>query len=149
MSRIARPSPAILVAVIALVAALAGTAIAGPGAQTSAITKAKVKKIANKQINKRIPWQTADIADAAITAPKLAAIDTHEQTVSVTDNYFEITANCDTGERVISGGVKVNNPNLADFTPYVFESHKEGNGWYVRGYNVGSRQVTAEAYCLQ
>ena len=46
------PSPAILVAVVALVAALAGTAVAGPDAGTSAITKKKVKKIATKQANK-------------------------------------------------------------------------------------------------
>ena len=63
-----RQSPAIVVAVVALVAAVAGTAVAGPGASTSAVTKAKVKKIANKQINKRIPWKTGDIADNAVTA---------------------------------------------------------------------------------
>jgi hypothetical protein len=50
-----------LVAVLALVAAVAGTAIAGPGASTSAISKSKVKKIANKQINKRLPLTGADI----------------------------------------------------------------------------------------
>jgi hypothetical protein len=68
-----RQSPVMVVAILALVAAVAGTAVAGPGASTSAITKAKVKKVANKQINKRIPWKTGDIADNAVTAAKLAA----------------------------------------------------------------------------
>jgi hypothetical protein len=58
------PSPAILVAMLALVAALAGTALAGPDATPSALTKSKVKKIAKKQINKLVPG----IADAQITA---------------------------------------------------------------------------------
>ena len=72
-----RPSPAILVAIVALVAALAGTAVAEE-ATTSAkpVTKKKVKKIArkqaNKQIDKRLPWQTDDIADGAVSSAKLA-----------------------------------------------------------------------------
>jgi hypothetical protein len=58
MSRIRR-SPAIVVVALALVAALAGTALAGGGATTSAITKSSVKKIANKQANKAIDEATA------------------------------------------------------------------------------------------
>jgi hypothetical protein len=71
------PSPAILVAVLALVAALAGTAIAGPTATVS-VSKKKVKKIAKKQaikqINKLAPGlsvasaETANTADSANTA---------------------------------------------------------------------------------
>ena len=44
-------SPALVVAVLALIAALAGTAIAGPTATTS-ISKKKTKKIALNQANK-------------------------------------------------------------------------------------------------
>jgi hypothetical protein len=65
------PSPAILVGVLALVAALAGTAVAGPDASTSAITKKTVKKIATKQINQLAPGLSvahADTADSADTA---------------------------------------------------------------------------------
>ena len=53
----ARPSPAILIAALALVAAVAGTAIAGPVATTSKLSKdetKKVKKIAKKKANKQI-----------------------------------------------------------------------------------------------
>jgi hypothetical protein len=49
-----RPSPALLVAVLALIAAVGGTAIAGPQATTSAITKKDVKRIAKKQAVKQI-----------------------------------------------------------------------------------------------
>ena len=62
MNRLRMPSPAILVAVLALVAALAGTAVAEQ-ATTSAVTKKKVKKIANKQIDKRFPIEGGDLAD--------------------------------------------------------------------------------------
>lgn len=72
--RIPRPSPAVLVAVLALAAALAGTAIAGPDATTSALTKSKVMKIATKQASKQINALAPGIADEQITrrAPGLA-----------------------------------------------------------------------------
>jgi hypothetical protein len=58
-----RPSPAFVVAVIALTAAFLGTAIAGPGATTS-VSKKKTKQIAKTQVNKLAP----DIANQEITA---------------------------------------------------------------------------------
>lgn len=66
------PSPALVVAVLALVAAVVGTAIAGPNASDRAISKSKVKKIANKQIDKRLPLGSAALADGAVTSSKLA-----------------------------------------------------------------------------
>jgi hypothetical protein len=157
MTRItARPSPALIVAVVALVAALAGTAIAGPGASSSAITKAKVKKVANKQINKRIPWETADIADnaittpkianAAVTAPKLAAINTRASTVAFPAGVFtETTADCQTGERALSGGIR----STSTF-PLVGELHKTGGeAWRGSAFNNGAAStLTVEVYCL-
>ena len=161
MSRISRPSPALIVAVFALVAALAGTAIAGPGASTSKITKAKVKKVANKQINKRLPIDSAELADNAVTTGKIAndavtgaklgAITTRSVTFNAPDGgYGEGTVDCQSGEKALSGGVKIDNPALASFTPIV-ESYKEGNGWYARvnnGSGTGNRAVTVEVYCL-
>jgi len=61
-----RPSPAIVVAVLALVAALAGSAVAGSDVQSSAaLNKKKVKKIAKKQINKLAPGLSVANADNA------------------------------------------------------------------------------------
>jgi len=67
-----RPSAAIVVAVLALVAALAGTAVAGRDVSTSAVSKKKVKKIAKKQavkqINELAPGLSVAHADTAETA---------------------------------------------------------------------------------
>ncbi len=68
-----RSSPSIVVAVLALVAALGGAAIASPAAQ-QAVSKKKVKKIADKEINRLAPGlsvasaETADSANSAETA---------------------------------------------------------------------------------
>jgi hypothetical protein len=49
-----RPSPAMIVAVVALSFALAGSAIAGTDAATRDVSKSQVKKIAKKQAKKQI-----------------------------------------------------------------------------------------------
>src|SRR6266511_1433412 len=76
MNRISQPSPAIVVAVLALVAALAGTAIAGPDASTSAITKNKVKKIARQQVTQLAPTLHVATADNASKADTATSADT-------------------------------------------------------------------------
>ena len=58
----ARPSPAIVVAALALVAALVGTAVAAPVADV-AVSKKKVKKIADKRIAKKAPGLSVDNAE--------------------------------------------------------------------------------------
>jgi hypothetical protein len=70
--RNARPTPALAVAILALVAAVAGTAVAADPVANTAVSKKKTKKIANKQIDKRLPWGTDDIADGAVTGGKIA-----------------------------------------------------------------------------
>jgi len=69
-----RPSPAIVVAVAALVAALAGTAIANSGATSSALNKKKAKQIATKQIKKLAPDLSVAHADTADTAANADAV---------------------------------------------------------------------------
>ena len=81
MNQHGMPSPAILVAVLALVGALAGTAVAGQDASTrtitekKAITKKQVKKIATKQINKLAPGLSVAHADSAQTAANANTLD--------------------------------------------------------------------------
>jgi hypothetical protein len=67
--QLTRPSPAMVLAAIALVLAMAGTAIAGPSAISSKITKSKVKQIAKKQINKAAPGLSVQNADNLGGAP--------------------------------------------------------------------------------
>ena len=74
----ARPRPALIVAIVALVAALAGTAVAEEA--TTAVSKKQTKKIAKKQakkqINKLAPGLSVAHADTAGTADSAAQVDT-------------------------------------------------------------------------
>ncbi len=101
-----RVSPPLVVAGLALVAALAGTAVAAdPVATTSAkkVTKKKVKKIAdkiaNREIDDRLPWQTDDLADRAVTSAKLAG-------GAVTTGKLEDSAV--TGPKINNGAIGAN-----------------------------------------
>ena len=69
MTRRGRPSPALVVGILALIAALAGTAVAGPTATTS-VSKKKTKKIARKQAKK---YFEAHIGDASVANAASAA----------------------------------------------------------------------------
>lgn len=141
MSRISRPSPAIIVAVVALVAALAGTAVAGPGASTSAVDKSDVKRIATKKADKAVQ------AAFPITSADLGLVNTRTQNVNVPNNQpGSTTATCQTGERVLSGGVRHNGNFI-----YVTESYKQGEGWFAKfeNYSGTAANVTVEAYCLE
>jgi hypothetical protein len=115
----ARPSPALIVAVLALVAALAGTAIAGPGASTSALTKAKVRKIAKKQANKLLPIDSGELADGAVTGPKIANGSVSEEklaTGALTPRvfmHFDSAGNFQPGESRGVVGVDRPAPNVA------------------------------------
>ena len=65
-----RPSPALVVSVLALVAALAGVAVAQPP-ERAALTKGKVKKLARQQIERLAPGLS--VANAAARGGKPAS----------------------------------------------------------------------------
>lgn len=67
-SKRSRPSPAIIVAALALVLALAGTAIAAPDFAAKPVSKNQAKNIANKQIKKKAPGLSVNHANTADTA---------------------------------------------------------------------------------
>ena len=110
----ARPSPAIVVAVLALVAAVAGTAVAGPGASTSKITKKKVTKIADKEIKKLAPGlsvahaDTADTANTAGNATQLGNVTyvkgPENSVPADTTTHLLGAAICPAGSTVVGGG---------------------------------------------
>ena len=135
-----RPSPAIIVAVVALIAALAGTALAGPSASTSVVTKSKVKKIAKKQANRAV--QTI----FPIAGGDLGVVNTRTSTQNVASGASaSTTANCQTGERVLSGGVFGSAPAVL-----VEADRKQGEGWTGSVFNAtgAPHSFTVEAYCL-
>jgi hypothetical protein len=72
-----RPSTIVVVALV-LVAALAGTALAGSEATTSALNKKKVKKIANKEIDKAAPGLSVDNAENLGGQPPSAFVSSDE-----------------------------------------------------------------------
>ena len=159
------PSAAILIAVVALVAALGGTAIAGPDAFTS-ISKKKTKQVANKQakkqINKQTPWESEDIASSAITSSKLSdeAVKSDELgEINTKTNSTTVTAgtngtasvSCDNGEKVVSGGWEGPplNPNAVAYIPT--GDKKDNEGWTASAFNLGTNNIelTVYAYCLE
>jgi hypothetical protein len=102
-----RPSPAMIIAALALVVALAGTAIAAPDIATKKVTKSKVKKIAkrqaNKQINKRAPGLSvanAETADRASLGLVRVASSTAEDSVSPKS----VTVSCPGAKKVVGTG---------------------------------------------
>jgi len=143
----AAPSPALLVAVLALVAALAGTAVAGPDATTS-VSKKKTKKIANKQakkqINKTLPIDSSELADGAVSGSKLGPIEQVSQTSpGAAAPPIDATATCPSGSTVLGGGF--------DASPGVSArvSKRTDNGWRADGTATAAGQtITAYAYCL-
>ncbi len=107
MSIHSRPSPAMVIAVVALSFALAGTAVAGPDSLTRAVTKSKVKKIAKKQANKAIDQREGSLnVKSADTADRLANVTVQKEEFEVLDNTANgALATCPGGQQVISGGV--------------------------------------------
>jgi hypothetical protein len=84
-----RPSPAMVVAIVALIAALGGTAVAG-----GVLNKKKAKKIANSAITKRAPGlsvahaKSADSAGSANTLTGLTKINYSADSGSADQQVF-------------------------------------------------------------
>lgn len=140
-----RLSPALVIAVMALVAALAGSAVAQQ-ATTSAkpVTKKKVKKISKKQANKAV--------DAAlpIGASELGSItETSETSTATVAPPISATATCPDGTKVLSGGYSASPLTLAGSGTIVHKSKKSDNGWTAEGMAIApGDSITAHAYCL-
>lgn len=65
--RAGRPSPAMLLAAVALVFAMVGTAVAGPGAIISKVKQSQVRQIAIKQAKKQITKQAPTFSRSAFS----------------------------------------------------------------------------------
>ena len=160
MSRIkrGRPSPAILVAVIALVAALAGTALAGSGpSATTAVNLKKVEKTANKAKKKakkankaaKAAQSDADSAQSSANSAQSTAntaarnISYHPETTvsdSSTDPKFR-DVSCPGGKKVIGGGAAIiaSEVGVTEVALIRNEPSPDGNSWEGR-----AREINAE-----
>jgi hypothetical protein len=141
--RHARPSPALIVAVIALVGALAGSAVAEQA--TTSISKKKTKKIAknqaNKQIDLRLPIGAGELGE-------IREVSTTNTVPAGTGQAF--TTACPADEQVISGGSRLE--GFAGGIFYLHQvDHRDGNGWRAGGFNAtGAPQtLVVHAYCLE
>ena len=109
MSRIkhTKPSPAIVIAVLALIAAVAGTAVAGPVATTSKDKlskkeKQQTKKIAKKQAKKQIEKKASGLSVANATnasnvsgrTPFLIKLAAGQTQTIATNGAVSVEANC-------------------------------------------------------
>jgi hypothetical protein len=159
------PSPALVVAVVALVAALAGSAVAASPLVTSSakpVTKKKVKKIAKKVAKKQAKKAVNAFEEEKfpIGASDLAAIIERSESESIGPSPGGVittetaTADCQTGERVISGGWSTELQiagATTDKAALIFEDQRSDNGWEASAGNLSStetNELTAHAYCL-
>jgi hypothetical protein len=162
------PSPAILVAMLALVAAIAGPAVAGQDASTSAITQKKIKQIVTKQIKKLAPGLSVASADTldnlnstdfrrsneVIGANDLGTI-TQRSTLSADiapGAQGSAAAQCNAGEQFLSGGNDVAASMGGDVDVSVVASRRESpNGWrvFVENEGTGNAVVNTHVYCLE
>lgn len=117
-----RPSPAMIIAVIALVAALGGTAIAG-GVLTT-------KKFKNQAVRGPVVYATTSSSVG--------------NTNTASNPGVHVTATCPSGTHVIGGGIKVSDePDM-----FVNDSYPTTTGWAGTVYNSSTTQTaTTTAIC--
>jgi hypothetical protein len=158
------PSPAMVVACIALTVALAGTSYAAirlpansvgtAQLKRAAVTGAKVKKnsLTGTQIREttleRVPKALqADSADSADSAAALGRIDYVSGTVSVLGGASTATrgtANCPAGAFATGGGAKMTDPNNG----YIVDTNPAGKtGWEATSFSSVTQNMTVYVIC--
>jgi hypothetical protein len=104
-----RPSPAVIIAIVALIAALTGTAVAGGGFLTT-------KKFKKQAVRGPVQYVTT-----TATVPNGQASGS---------SYVAVSATCPGGTKVIGGGIKVpDNPSDLDGDVYADDSYPTASGW--------------------
>jgi len=173
-----RPSPALVIACIALFAAIGGTAFGLPG--KNKIDKNDLRKavVGAKQLKKNAVTNPkikagavtgdklgagsiggAQLGAGAVSAAKLGATVVHTgESVVSSDNDTNTgnvvtgsaTATCDAGETLISGGAKWSAGNAANKNIYISESYPDGNSWKATGiYDAGAQSnATLQAIAI-
>jgi hypothetical protein len=91
-ARLARHAKAAVVVCAAVIAAVTGTALAGPDAQSSGLTKSKVKKIVRQQVAQLAPTLHVASADRATRADSATSADTARSAETATSAATATTA---------------------------------------------------------
>jgi len=120
-----RPSPALIIAIVALVVALSGTAVAA--------SKLGLGALSNGAKNK------------TVGAGKVTYV---TNTVGAVQPDQSISVNCPSGLHVIGGGIKLSEPNVTGDSSWVVDSYPTVSGWagHVFFDNPG-QSATATAAC--
>jgi hypothetical protein len=173
------PSPALVIAILALFVAGSGSAYAASKITSSQIQKGAIttSKIASKAVgtgklkteavgtkklkDKAVTTDqlgdqavtTDQLGDGAVGAKKMGNIVTRNATTTIgpAPATGTATALCQTDEKVISGGYNSNFGPTAIFIAGENVRASTENGWRVSGINAGSVSVslTVTAYCLE
>jgi hypothetical protein len=124
-----RPSPAMIVAVVALIAALGGTALAGSGF----LTKKKFNKFKTQVVKGPLQYVTT-----TASVP----------TAGMGNSYVAVAATCPAGTKVTGGGVKIPDPGNSG-SAYVDDSYATTTGWagHVSNYSASGTTATTVAIC--
>ena len=143
MLNLRRPSPALVVAVIALFVALSGTAAAAgvvPLAKKALFAKNAAK------LQGKTAAQVAAIPGPARTAAALVSTASTAFSLAPSEEK-DVGIQCDSGAKAVSGGFTTPNAVIAaDTRPSV-----DGTGWAIYLINLSSTQGasgTADAVCL-
>jgi hypothetical protein len=140
LSKIRRPSPSLVVAVIALFVGLSGTAVAA-----SPIVKRALYAENAGKLQKRTVVQLASMPSPASTAAGLLTTKTASDTIGANAGR-EYVISCDGGKKIVSGGFSSSgNVWAADSRP------TSDTTWsmYLANFNENaSASVTLHAICL-
>ena len=121
-----KPSPALVVACIALVFAIAGTSIAA--------TKIGEGDVGARELGKVSLRKATDLVDSQV------------------DNHGEATANCKSGEQLLGGGTTFKAAHSDDYADIDLSGPKGKNGWFGGGYVDDSEtedfELVVTAICL-
>jgi hypothetical protein len=127
-----RPSAAMMVAVVALVVALGGTAVAAKKLGLGSLAPSAKKK--------------------TVGVGKLTYV-TAQQTYNTSpnpDDGYTLTAACPTGTHVLGGGIKLLSPNYDNSSFFVYDQYLSTTGFTARffaGSNSQADTVAVNASC--
>ncbi len=121
-----RPSPAVIIAILALVAALTGTAVAGGGFLTT-------KKFKKQAVRGPVQYLTTNTSVPG----------------GQTNSYVAVSAACPAGTKPIGGGIKVPDPDNSG-AAYVADAYVTATGYagHVTNNTPTTTTATVTANCV-